>query len=842
MNQPTLTHLGRYRILATLGQGRFATVYQAEDTVMHRHVAIRVFDPALLHDEVWLPRLYDKVQALARLQHPHILPIFDIGKESGQYYYVMPLAEEGSLAQAIAKHASQSISWSKTMNFLKPLCEALHYAHMQSMAHGDLKPSNILIAPSGLPLVADFGLTRLMAQTSAGLNRIEGGIIGTLAYIAPEVWETEPAEMPADIYALGCITYEMLTGKKLFDDGSVMQAMHSHAQGPQYPQTWPADVPSGFTDALNKALAWDPTTRYPNALAFYNALHGLSGHDGASTGDKLMAAAEQLRQKTESALNSGKLQVAKMAVNQWLAMEPDNPIAQKARDAIESQLAAPAPTPPPAPAPTTGDPSAAPAPPQAVAPAPAPPAQPAPAPATTPPPAPAPAPTAPPQPAPAAPVVFSFTTSDGQTGELVNSYTVAQFVSTLGQLDFYDATINGQPHALYWLPAGDATAERRAAIEALIAKGPPDASFQWPTHVAESADVEGFGYVVPAPAERFKSIEHLIKRWVEPTFHELTTTLLGLVNGFMNLHLRGQCFREITPRDVCFDPATGEVLLVYANNIVSDGDTAARPPDDLRFMAPEIARGERPPSVQTDLHTLATLLFYMLMVHHPLEGERATSFATIDAAAARELYGTHPVFIFDPNDASNRPVPGYHVSVLDYWPLYPQYLRDLFIQAFTTGLHDPYNGRVRESEWRQALIHLRDTIIYCPQCSAENFYDIEQLKAAGGDPGDCWACQSDLRLPPRLKLDDEVVMLNFNTYLYPHHVDPNRRYDFSQAIAQVTQHPTNPNIWGLKNLSGEKWVITTGDGNIKDVGPGRSATLVGGTTISFGQKEGEIRT
>ena len=99
-----------------------------------------------------------------------------------------------------------------------------------------------------------------------------------------------------------------------------------------------------------------------------------------------------------------------------------------------------------------------------------------------------------------------------------------------------------------------------------------------------------------------------------------------------------------------------------------------------------------------------------------------------------KLYGTEPLFIFDPADAANRPVPGIHDNPLAYWPLYPQFLRDRFTRAFTAGLHDPHE-RVRESEWRAALMQLRDAILYCGQCGAENFYDGEALRASGGQPG-----------------------------------------------------------------------------------------------------------
>ncbi len=822
--------LGKYHVLDALGQGRFATVYRVEDTLMGRHAAAKVFDPQLFQDELWAQRLRDHVRTLARLQHPHIIPIYEIGDTEAHFYLAMQLARDGSLAQAITAHSGQCIPWDKALAFLKPICEALHYAHEQGVVHGDLKPANILIDPPGGPLIMDFGLTRLMAENSVGLSRLQGGLTGTLAYIAPEVWETEPPEIPADIYALGCITYEMLLGQKLFEGGSVMQAMHAHAQGPQWPTTWPNDIPNGIQDILGKALAWDKTTRYPTPMAFWAALHQVDQQATSGTGAQLAAMAAQWRTKAESAIQSGKLQIAKMAVNQWLAAEPNNPEALKAQATIDKQMATQAP-----PAPTPAQPAATPAPP------PAPPAQ-AQAPA---PPQPAPAQPTPPQPAsqPSAPNLFTFhTLPDQHTGTLINPYTVEQFISTEGNVDAYEAEVNGQEVTLRWVFPTQASSEKRAFLESLIQQGPPVETFLWPSHLVESSHAPGFGYIIPKPEPRYQSMEALIKRWIEPTFYTLISALLDIVESFTALHMKGLCYNAASPRNFLFDPNTGDVKIIYTDHIVPENSQSTlQSPNSLRFMAPEIVRQEATPGLQTDLYTLATLLFYALMVHHPLEGEKVTQVTTLDLPTLQRLYGEDPIFIFDPNNDTNRPVPGYHTSVMDYWPLYPQFIQDMFVQSFTSGIQDPYSARIRESEWRKALVTLRDAIIYCPQCSAENFYDLEVLKASGGKPGTCWSCNSALILPPRLRVEDSIIMLNYNTKLYPHHIDPDRRYDFSQPIAEVTQHPQNPNIWGIKNLANEKWVITTDNGQIKDVVPGRSLTLAPGIKINFGKREGEIR-
>lgn len=434
---------------------------------------------------------------------------------------------------------------------------------------------------------------------------------------------------------------------------------------------------------------------------------------------------------------------------------------------------------------------------------------------------------------------------DGQQVQTVTSNltcTVESFIGGGGQGEVYRAVLDGKQIALKWYYPAQATPEQRQALDMLVKKGPPTGRFLWPMEVTASPDVPGFGYVMALRAPHYKSIVDLMKRRAEPTFRALATAGMQLANSFLDLHAMGLCYRDISFGNVFFDPDSGEVLICDNDNVTVDGQGEAGVLGTPRFMAPEIVRGEALPSSNTDLYSLAVLLFYMLMVHHPLEGRRELQIKCLDLPAMNQLYGTDPLFIFDPDDDSNRPVRGYQDNALDFWPLYPTFLRDHFTQAFTEGLHDPVNGRVRESEWRAAMVRLRDSIYYCPHCGLESFYDVEALRASGGALGACWSCGGALSLPPRIRIDDAIVMLNYDTKLYPHHVDDSRLYDFTKPVAEIAQHPTQTNVWGLRNVSDQKWTVTTDDGqSYRDVPPGRSVTLAVGMRVNFGQQEGEIR-
>lgn len=418
--------------------------------------------------------------------------------------------------------------------------------------------------------------------------------------------------------------------------------------------------------------------------------------------------------------------------------------------------------------------------------------------------------------------------------------TVETFLGGGGQGEVYRALLDGKPLALKWYFPEQATPAQRQNLETLIRKGPPNGQFLWPLELATSTSALGFGYLMPLREPRYQGIVDLMKGRIEPSFRALATAGLQLAQAFLELHAKGLCYRDISFGNVFFDPDTGDIQVCDNDNVAIDGQGDGGILGTPRFIAPEVVLGEAAPSTQTDLFSLAVLLFYLFHIHHPLEGKKEAAIKCFDLPAMTQLYGTEPLFIFDPHDDSNRPVPGLHDNALTYWPLYPQFLRDLFTRAFTDGLRDPHE-RVRESEWRAALMQLRDAILYCGQCGAENFYDGEALRASGGQPGSCWSCQRPLTLPFRLRIGRGVVMLNHDTQLFPHHLDSQRLYDLSQPLAAVQRHPQNPNVWGLKNLSPAKWVITAPDGTIRDVEPGRSVTLAAGVKVHFGAVEGEIR-
>jgi serine/threonine protein kinase len=276
--------LGRYRLLNLIGSGNMGEVYRAEDFQLHRQVAIKVTraEAASYPDTQTLQeaaRLFQReARAIAMLDHPHILPLFDYGEENVNgaplTYMVMPLRQEGSLTTWLQQYSGPGLLSSQdVVYFIHQAAEALQHAHDHQITHQDVKPSNFLIHSNREDpqhpdlLLADFGVAKC-TNTTIGTSQT---IRGTPAYMAPEQWEGHP--VPAtDQYGLAVMTYELLTGRVPFQ-GSMQQVMYQHFQvQPRPPSQLNPNLPPQIDEVLLRALAKRPESRFASIAAFARAL------------------------------------------------------------------------------------------------------------------------------------------------------------------------------------------------------------------------------------------------------------------------------------------------------------------------------------------------------------------------------------------------------------------------------------------------------------------------------------------------------------------------------------------------------------------------------------------
>ena len=261
--------LGRYRLLERAGAGGMAEVWKAIQPSLDRIVAIKVLPRHLASEPGYLERFQREARAISRLEHPNVLGIHDFGEDDGFTYMVMPFIAGGTLAKRMGR------PWpvNDAVRILKPLAEALDYAHANGIIHRDLKPANILLRDDGLPVLADFGVARITEGALASHG--EGRFIGTPAYMSPEQAKSEAAVPASDQYALGIIAYEMLTGRRPFVASTPVVLALAHIEEPVPP---PRSVNSAISFAteqvLFRVLAKEPSVRYQSATEFVLALTG----------------------------------------------------------------------------------------------------------------------------------------------------------------------------------------------------------------------------------------------------------------------------------------------------------------------------------------------------------------------------------------------------------------------------------------------------------------------------------------------------------------------------------------------------------------------------------------
>ncbi len=342
---------------------------------------------------------------------------------------------------------------------------------------------------------------------------------------------------------------------------------------------------------------------------------------------------------------------------------------------------------------------------------------------------------------------------------------------------------------------------------------------------------------MPLLEPRFTSLAPMLNLETRPSFRTIAAVGRELAAAFAALHSSGLCYRDISFGNLRVDQDACEVAIIDVNNVGVDGAfTLVKGTGP--FMAPEILRNEALPSTVTDLHSLAVMLFYLLMHGHPLLGIRADASYTWENGghiSETELmvrnFGVHPLFIFDPDDRSNAPVPG--DSAAAWWPIYPQQCRRVFTQAFTKGLHDAsLDGRVLEGTWRRALLALHDSVSACAGCTAPVYYDPEQTGQR------CWHCQGTLPVPPTLTAPGGTLVLAEGAVLSSHHLYRDHRY--RTACAGVEPHPGRPGRVVLRNLTDTTWTIVADGEEPKRVAPSQRLG-VRPMQIDFGQVRGRIR-
>ena len=263
-----------YQLEGEIGRGGMSVVYKARDLRLKRPVAIKVLPPELAHDPAVATRFTREAQTSAHLSHAHIVPIYDVGEGNGIAYFVMALITGGNLATLLGREPRQPIE--EVRRLVWEVADALAYAHLRGVIHRDIKPDNILLDPdTGRAMVTDFGIARAV-ESNTRLT-VTGIAVGTPTYMSPEqaVGERE-IDGRSDIYSLGVVAYQMLTGRVPFTAGNSMALLLKHVgERPRPIGELRPDVPQTLRDAIERSLAKEPDDRWPTAGALRDALTSL---------------------------------------------------------------------------------------------------------------------------------------------------------------------------------------------------------------------------------------------------------------------------------------------------------------------------------------------------------------------------------------------------------------------------------------------------------------------------------------------------------------------------------------------------------------------------------------
>ena len=422
---------------------------------------------------------------------------------------------------------------------------------------------------------------------------------------------------------------------------------------------------------------------------------------------------------------------------------------------------------------------------------------------------------------------------------------VSGVIGSGGQGTVYLVDYNGMSWALKWYDINKIKDPKafKNNIKQNITDGAPSNKFLWPRYLTKETEDGTFGYLMELKPESFDSFVDILNTYklkVDPltgratkapvrftNLSAMVTAVINIVNAFRQLHRAGKSYQDLNDGGFFINVDTGAVLVCDCDNIAPDGSNfgiGGKP----GYMAPEIVRGIAKPDVQTDKYSLAVVLFKLLFRGDPMEGKKVIKDVCLTEASELKHYGSDALFVYDPNDDSNRPVRGIHDNVIKFWKIYPDYIKDAFVKSFTEGLQDP-NKRVIENEWQKLFIRLRSEIISCP-CGRTNFTSMFEMQ--DDVTYRCPKCGTTFATLGFSNLEYRLP-LYIGSKFYECEIDPNSD-DFLSVAGELVENKLKPGILGIKNISEKTWRAKMPDGMHYNVEPGKGCPIWKGLEIDFG--------
>ncbi|GAA4939902.1 serine/threonine-protein kinase [Actinoplanes utahensis] len=260
MIRPGVTLGGRYRLEERIAGGGMGDVWRGIDDVLGRTVAVKILLPALLDEPGFAERFRGEARTMATINHPGVVDVYDYGSDQQIAFLVMEYIEGDALSRTLSRVGR--LTPARTMALVAQAADALHAAHLNGIVHRDVKPGNLLVRPNGTLVLTDFGIAR---SALVGQLTVAGAVLGTASYISPEQAAGDVATAASDVYALGVVAYQCLSGHRPFDGATPIEIAMKHVR--ETPRPLPADIPPSVRAIVDRAMAKDPSARWPSASA-----------------------------------------------------------------------------------------------------------------------------------------------------------------------------------------------------------------------------------------------------------------------------------------------------------------------------------------------------------------------------------------------------------------------------------------------------------------------------------------------------------------------------------------------------------------------------------------------
>lgn len=392
--------------------------------------------------------------------------------------------------------------------------------------------------------------------------------------------------------------------------------------------------------------------------------------------------------------------------------------------------------------------------------------------------------------------------------------TIVKELGRGGQGIVYLVDVCGEQKALKWyINAPDENFYRN--LERNISQGAPSDAFLWPEYLTEKQQ-GSYGYIMELrPKNYYEFGNFLLAKVSFKSFTAMLNAAMKICDGFMMLHRFGYSYQDLNDGNFFIDPQTGDVLICDNDNVMAQGEKSGIM-GKARYMAPEIVAGGIPDKY-SDRFSLSVILFMLFYANHPFEGAKVVACPCMTEAYEKRFYGSEALFIYNPTDKSNLPVRGIHQNVIRRWPVFPQILRDTFIEEFSKEKLQNPNTRMIEQNWKKIISSVRDSLVVCQHCAEETFVDISNTTDK------CINCGKNVDLSKRLVINNRSLPLTNNTTIY---IDEDNTPD-----GVVT---TDSNGFMLiRNVSTETWTVETPSGKIKTVAPNEILPVKEGLKITF---------